>query len=239
MAEIATDRLSFSGRVREAWDGGGIVDMRLDATRPVNGWEVTVDVGGEIVNIWNARVLGREGALYRLGPLDYNTQLAAGAVADIGVQIEGTPRFAPVGADAVLASDVAEGVAPPPPPAPPSDTGPATLTGTAAPRQVEAQGGGLGTDAQTYAPSTLSFRESAPDGSEGVRVSGVTVPEPAGSGEGLPGDDFAPGPFSTRGATIIDAAGDRAVIHGTNWFGLETDISTVHGLWARNWRAIM
>ncbi|MEM7614429.1 MAG: cellulase family glycosylhydrolase, partial [Pseudomonadota bacterium] len=49
----------------------------------------------------------------------------------------------------------------------------------------------------------------------------------------------APGPLSTRGNQIIDSTGAAVEIRAVNWFGLESDIMTPHGLWARNWQDMM
>ncbi|MEM9640736.1 MAG: cellulase family glycosylhydrolase [Pseudomonadota bacterium] len=49
----------------------------------------------------------------------------------------------------------------------------------------------------------------------------------------------APGPLSTRGNQIIDSTGTAVEIRAVNWFGLESDIMTPHGLWARNWQDMM
>ncbi len=53
------------------------------------------------------------------------------------------------------------------------------------------------------------------------------------------GADFAAGALSTSGNQIIDAEGNAVEIRAVNWFGLETDIMTPHGLWARNWQDMM
>ncbi len=50
---------------------------------------------------------------------------------------------------------------------------------------------------------------------------------------------IAAGPLSTSGNQILDANGDAVEIRAVNWFGLETDIETPHGLWARNWQDML
>ncbi|WP_432824914.1 cellulase family glycosylhydrolase [Dactylosporangium sp. CA-092794] len=44
------------------------------------------------------------------------------------------------------------------------------------------------------------------------------------------------GYLSTQGAQLVDATGARVRLTGLNWFGMETDNKTFHGLWARPWR---
>ncbi len=46
-------------------------------------------------------------------------------------------------------------------------------------------------------------------------------------------DAGRPGWLSTRGAEIVDAAGNPVRLTGLSWFGLETPSFAVHGLWAR------
>ncbi len=62
-----------------------------------------------------------------------------------------------------------------------------------------------------------------------VAVIGLNTAEAAVSGTGT-------GYLSTRGNQIIDAGGNPVRLTGINWFGMETDNKTFHGLWARPWR---
>lgn len=45
-----------------------------------------------------------------------------------------------------------------------------------------------------------------------------------------------PVPLATRGSRIVDALGEPVVLRGVNWFGFETEIHVVHGLWVRSYR---
>lgn len=47
------------------------------------------------------------------------------------------------------------------------------------------------------------------------------------------------GPWSTEGSQIVDSAGNPVRITGINWFGLETENYTPHGLWARNYEDLL
>nr|WP_232786762.1 Calx-beta domain-containing protein [Mycolicibacterium aurum] len=57
--------------------------------------------------------------------------------------------------------------------------------------------------------------------------------------EGAPGTGVAPGWFTTAGNQIVDSAGNPVQIAGVNWFGMESDIFTPHGLWTRNYKDMM
>ncbi|MGB7357632.1 MAG: Calx-beta domain-containing protein [Mycobacterium sp.] len=57
--------------------------------------------------------------------------------------------------------------------------------------------------------------------------------------EGEPGTGVDPGWFSTSGNQIVDSAGNPVQIAGINWFGMESDIFTPHGLWTRNYQDMM
>ena len=46
-------------------------------------------------------------------------------------------------------------------------------------------------------------------------------------------------PLSTSGNTIVDAAGAPVVLQGVNWFGFETGNHAPHGLWVRDYRAML
>ncbi len=71
-----------------------------------------------------------------------------------------------------------------------------------------------------------------------ISIADIAVPEGdpgGGGGTGL----IADGPLSTSGNQILDADGNQVEIRAVNWFGLETEIQTPHGLWARNWQEMM
>ena len=46
-------------------------------------------------------------------------------------------------------------------------------------------------------------------------------------------------PLSTRGAQILDAQGKPILLHGVNWFGIETETHAPHGLWARDYKDML
>ncbi|MBD1858070.1 glycoside hydrolase family 5 protein [Leptolyngbya sp. FACHB-1624] len=46
-------------------------------------------------------------------------------------------------------------------------------------------------------------------------------------------------PLSTRGSEIVDAAGRPVLLRGVNWFGLETETNSPHGLWARDYKEML
>lgn len=241
MAGERSANVRLGGEVRQAWDGGGVVDIRLTALQPVSGWSVEVDVGGKIVNIWNARVLDQSGTTYRLGPVDYNVLIPKGAAVDLGLEIEGAARFAPLSVsadrvDLVANAELANDAPLPPPPAAAS-LPPGPGSGNTAPPLVHADP--IGPGALPLAAQTVSWYEAPGTQVPGFMVADDTVLRPDGSRADLPRDSFAPGPLATSGTAIVDSAGDRAEINGVNWFGFETETFVAHGLWARNWRALM
>lgn len=46
-------------------------------------------------------------------------------------------------------------------------------------------------------------------------------------------------PLVTRGTEIVDRGGRPVVLRGVNWFGMETEAHVPHGLWARDWKAML
>lgn len=48
-----------------------------------------------------------------------------------------------------------------------------------------------------------------------------------------------PTPLSTVGNRIVDAQGRAILLRGVNWFGLETDTRSPHGLWARDYKSML
>src|SRR5712691_9413961 len=45
--------------------------------------------------------------------------------------------------------------------------------------------------------------------------------------------------FHTCGAHIVNQNGQPVQITGVSWFGMETDTHAPHGLWTRNWKAML
>lgn len=215
MTDLVSAEARLSSNVRQDWGTGAVVDIVLEAVQPISGWQVEVETGGTISDLWNAVVVSRQGTRYVVAAEDYNAEIAAGTSISFGMTVDGEGDFALVSAEVQLAEAApadANAAAPSLPPVPaPGDNG-----GTAA------QDG----DGETAAAPTVPPLVSSP-----------TVVEPQG-----PRPDFAtvpPGPFAVDGTRIVDAGGAPVDLYGVNWFGLETDISVPHGLWARNWRTIM
>lgn len=46
-------------------------------------------------------------------------------------------------------------------------------------------------------------------------------------------------PLSTNGAKIVDAKGTTVLLRGVNWFGIETETHTPHGLWIRDYKDML
>ncbi|MCB1251548.1 MAG: glycoside hydrolase family 5 protein [Acidimicrobiales bacterium] len=53
------------------------------------------------------------------------------------------------------------------------------------------------------------------------------------------GDGRPTPPLVTDGADLVDAQGETVTLRGINWFGFETETHLVHGLWARDYRAML
>jgi len=235
MTDVVSAEARLSAEVRERWDTGAVVDLFLRPSVPLADWQVTVDLGGEVVNIWNAEIIGRQGTVYTLGAAGYNAGAKAGTEVDFGVQVEGNGPIELIGLDVAQAeaADVTSPAlnAPDPVPLPEASQTPVPAPVTPAPPAgtPSAPGG-----------TRLEEVEVAPvPALPALSVEGSTVAETPGPGTGLPGRSFDPGPLTTRGSDIVNASGETVPIHGLNWFGLETEIAVPHGLWARNWRSMM
>ena len=46
-------------------------------------------------------------------------------------------------------------------------------------------------------------------------------------------------PLSTNGSKIVDAKGTTVLLRGINWFGIETETHTPHGLWVRDYKDML
>ena len=244
MTDVVSSEARLSADVRERWDTGAVVDLTLDPLVRLSGWQVTVDLGGEVVNIWNAEVARQDGTVYTLRAARYNTDVRPGEPVDFGVEVQGTGAVELIGFDTVAADDASgprDGGSEPAAALPSADGGEGSPAGSA-------EGAQLPAPRSPSAPplAEVGKAREQPAGGNGrgegfpaLTVAGETVPETPGTGEGLPGRDFDPGPLTTRGSEIVDAQGRSVPVHGLNWFGLETDVGAPHGLWTRNWRVMM
>lgn len=71
-------------------------------------------------------------------------------------------------------------------------------------------------------------------------IAGAAVVSGAGTGVASAASGTGSGYLSTKGAQIVDAAGAPVRMTGLNWFGMETDNKTFHGLWASvTWKSMM
>ncbi|MFI7214677.1 cellulase family glycosylhydrolase [Micromonospora maritima] len=68
----------------------------------------------------------------------------------------------------------------------------------------------------------------------GVLVAAVVSTAPAAAAAGGTGTGY----LHTSGSKIVDSTGTTVRLTGINWFGMETDNKTFHGLWSSNpWRS--
>lgn len=81
---------ALSTTVTSEWGTGFVAELVLAADEAVDGWQIDVQVDGEIVNIWNAEIVSQDGDTYVLGAVDYNEALDAGREITIGFQATGS-----------------------------------------------------------------------------------------------------------------------------------------------------
>ncbi|GIV75732.1 MAG: hypothetical protein KatS3mg050_0126 [Litorilinea sp.] len=65
---------------------------------------------------------------------------------------------------------------------------------------------------------------------------------PAATPTPTPTAEASPAPsqgYTVQGNQILDPAGTPLLLRGVSWFGFETHEHVVHGLWARNWQAMI
>jgi endoglucanase len=73
----------------------------------------------------------------------------------------------------------------------------------------------------------------------GDKIIPPPVPTPTPRPAPTPTPTSGHGLIRASGGTLVDAAGHEVRLTGVNWFGLETNVFAPHGLWARNWQAML
>ncbi len=81
---------SLDINVRSSWGSGMVVDLGLSAVSALNGWTIEFEYDGDIVNIWNARIVSRDGNRYVIENMGYNASVAAGQTTGFGFQGSGS-----------------------------------------------------------------------------------------------------------------------------------------------------
>ena len=81
---------SLDINVRDSWGSGMVVDFELSAATALNGWTIEFEYDGEIVNIWNARIVSRDGNRYVIENMGYNGSVGAGQTTGFGFQGSGS-----------------------------------------------------------------------------------------------------------------------------------------------------
>jgi aryl-phospho-beta-D-glucosidase BglC (GH1 family) len=228
MTDVVSADARVGAVVRERWESGAVVDVTLRPDVPVDGWRLTIDAGGDIVNLWNAEAADRQGTVYVLRAADFNAQVPAGDVVEFGFEVAGTGPVELLGIEVDRTAPI---VPASPEPAEPDPQTPAPELGDPSLDAADR----LSSDAEILRAVEAEILPLAP----GLAVDVDAVTETRGAPPDLFDRTFAPGPLSTSGERIVDAAGEPVAIHGLNWFGLETEIAVPHGLWERNWRVVM
>jgi len=82
---------------RSRWNNGMVVDLEITAPKAIDDWRLSFDFDGEIVNIWNATIVSRQGSRYTIAPLAYNASLAVGQKIVVGFQGAGIDTAIPSG----------------------------------------------------------------------------------------------------------------------------------------------
>ena len=92
------------------------------------------------------------------------------------------------------------------------------------------------------APPTTPTVTPVPEQATPIPAQPTATPDPFAICQHDPADlpPLASGTtFHTCGARILDADGQPAQITGVSWFGMETGTYAPHGLWTRNWKAML
>jgi chitinase len=255
--------------VTEVWEGGFLASLNLknEGTEELDGWSAELRHRFDIVDIWGATATATASGS-RIAPLAGAAPLAPGQTATVTFQAEGapadllTPATAPPAGGTTLptlqvadARGTVEGTPlafhltlDAPAPTPVSVAYELRgLTATAGEDVAPERGVVTFEAGATHAVVKVTTTDDASaEAGETVRlvlreVQGAEPARPFASGTIVDDDRpvAAPGPLTTDGNAIVDAAGVPVVLAGVSWFGLETERGVPDGLAGRNWRDMM
>ncbi|MEL6478927.1 MAG: cellulase family glycosylhydrolase [Pseudomonadota bacterium] len=86
MPGFETDSAFLDVTLPSQWLDGLVAEFMLTPEDRLDGWTVAFDYDGEIVNIWNARIVSRTGSFYVIENLSYNGAVAANSSTGFGFQ---------------------------------------------------------------------------------------------------------------------------------------------------------
>ncbi|MEM9148742.1 MAG: cellulose binding domain-containing protein, partial [Pseudomonadota bacterium] len=131
MPDFMSNTADLDVTIRSSWGSGLVADLTLTAEQALSGWEIAFDYAGDIVNIWNARIVSHSGDRYVVEAMGYNANVGAGATAGFGFQGSGTSTdILPVSINGDAFGDDGAGADPMPPSVSVSDAQAAEAEGT-------------------------------------------------------------------------------------------------------------
>lgn len=79
--------------VVNSWEGGYIANITLTNNGPitVNGWTLSFDLDGQLVNWWSALLAGSSGSRHTFTPEPWTLNIPAGESVLFGIQVNGSP----------------------------------------------------------------------------------------------------------------------------------------------------
>ncbi|MEM6663788.1 MAG: cellulose binding domain-containing protein, partial [Pseudomonadota bacterium] len=126
MPTFTTDSAALDVDIRNSWSGGLVADFTLTPQQAVTGWTVEFEYDGDIVDLWNARVVSQVGNRYVVENLGYNSTIGAGGTAGFGFVGNGpSNEITPV---AINGDAIGDGANPDPVPLPTVSVFDATAT---------------------------------------------------------------------------------------------------------------
>lgn len=88
---MATTPGTIEYEIPSAWNGGFVAEATWTPYESVSSWQIEFTFEGEIVNLWNARIVSHSGDTYVIENASYNGNATAGEPVGFGFQAAGTP----------------------------------------------------------------------------------------------------------------------------------------------------
>ncbi len=73
----------------DVWPGAFVQEFRFDAFERMSNWTIVIEMEAEIVDIWNAEIVSRNGNLYTITGASWQSRLKLGESASFGIKAEG------------------------------------------------------------------------------------------------------------------------------------------------------
>lgn len=92
--EVSEEKCKISYSISSQWDTGYVMEVTITniSDKAIEDWEILFDLGNEITNIWNGKIISNANGQYDIKNCSYNANISAGGSVSFGFQASITDK---------------------------------------------------------------------------------------------------------------------------------------------------